>query len=99
MSQPTETKVKPTATIAYKTDPITIEYDLYSPTTKSDKPGSLIVFFHAGAAYFGNKKLAFPEWYLEGLNKRGWTIISANYRVRPEATGHEMMTDLKDLWS
>ncbi|KAH6655964.1 Alpha/Beta hydrolase protein [Truncatella angustata] len=99
MAVPTDTAAVPTATIAYKTDPIPIEFDLYSPTEKHDKPGALIIYYHAGATYLGSRKLGFPTWLRDGCNERGWTICSVDYRLLPESSIADIMHDLKDMWT
>ncbi|KAK9846880.1 uncharacterized protein MYU51_000093 [Penicillium brevicompactum] len=96
---PSDTTIEPTATITYKTNPVSIEFDLYSPNVHSDTPGALIVYYHPGATYLGSRKLGFPAWLRDGCNKRGWTICSVDYRLLPESSIADIMEDLKDMWT
>jgi acetyl esterase/lipase len=89
----------PTTTITYKHDPIPIDFDLYSPNIPSDKPGALILYYHAGATYLGSKKLGFPAWLRGGCDEQGWTIVSVDYRLLPESSVPDIMEDLKDMWA
>lgn len=47
----------------------------------------------------GSKKLGFPVWLREGCDKRGWTIISVDYRLLPESLITDTMEDVKDMWT
>ncbi|HET8986299.1 MAG TPA: alpha/beta hydrolase [Trueperaceae bacterium] len=63
----------------------------------SDRPqGSpVLIYFHSGGFYSGNKRVGSGE-LLHRLAKQGWLTISANYRLRPQASTYfEHLADAK----
>ncbi|EPQ50964.1 alpha/beta-hydrolase [Gloeophyllum trabeum ATCC 11539] len=82
--------------------------DLYIPahttSTESDidAKGSAglpsVVYFHGGGLTVGNKTSWFPHWLQTRLNKAEVIFISADYRLIPPATGHDILADVVDLF-
>ena len=60
--------------------------DLYLPDGDSFP---VVVYFHGGGIVSGNKKQPF----LESLQKKGVAVISANYRLYPEASYPDFIKD------
>jgi acetyl esterase/lipase len=56
------------------------------------------IWFHAGALFYGDKKTLFPCWLAEEAREKGWTVLSADYRLLPESKIDEVMQDVRDLW-
>jgi acetyl esterase/lipase len=54
----------------------------------------VLVYFHGGGFYGGRKSFE-GRALLFRLASRGWVTISANYRLRPEATFFDHLTDVK----
>jgi len=56
----------------------------------------VLVYFHGGSFNSGNKRREGRPLILR-LASRGWVCISANYRLRPEASFVDWMTDVKKV--
>ncbi|KAF2149003.1 alpha/beta-hydrolase [Myriangium duriaei CBS 260.36] len=71
-------------------------------TPKHLKKGTrpVIVRWHGGALITGHRLFAgwFPNWTLELAQRLGAVIISPDYRLLPEATGLQILDDVKDIW-
>jgi len=78
-----------------------IRADIIAP--KSVPPGKrpVIARFHGGFLFFGDSLFIdwFPGWLIELAKRRSAIIISANYRLLPESTGLEILSDFDDFWS
>lgn len=67
--------------------------DLYRP--RSGATGApVLVYFHGGG-YNGGRKSVEARALLFRFASRGWVTISANYRLRPNATFVDHLTDVK----
>lgn len=93
--------IEPSTTITFKSDPIPIDLDVYSPdSTGLDGSTPLVVFYHFGGLFVGNKQAQpLPRWLLKACRQRGWTMILPDYRLLPESSFAEILEDVKDLWS
>ncbi|KAF1811937.1 alpha/beta-hydrolase [Eremomyces bilateralis CBS 781.70] len=60
----------------------------------------LIVRWHGGYLVSGSRLLPewFPKWLLEYAVARGAIILSPDYRLLPEATGQDILNDMRDFW-
>ena len=71
--------------------------DIYTASTPPNDgaPKPLYLFFHGGCLIFGDRK-TFPPVYLikELVVSRGWTFVSFDYRLLPEATLEDINDDL-----
>ncbi|KAI1793370.1 alpha/beta-hydrolase [Ganoderma leucocontextum] len=56
-----------------------------------------VVYFHGGALTAGNRRSWFPAWLHRWVVSSGIVFISADYRLIPPATGHDILADIKDL--
>lgn len=67
--------------------------DLYLPT-KSNKPFPVIVVYHGGGFMFGDKAMGEVQGAVNGV-KRGYAVVSANYRLSGEAIFPSAVNDVK----
>ncbi|KAJ7069492.1 Alpha/Beta hydrolase protein [Mycena amicta] len=87
--------------VCYKTvgaQPIYL--DVYPP---SDLQGvsrlPAVVYFHGGGLTVGTRRAWFPTWLSSRLAASGIVFISASYRLLPQATLHDIVEDIKDVFS
>ncbi|KAK3322721.1 Alpha/Beta hydrolase protein [Apodospora peruviana] len=90
--------------VVYKTvDGIPFDASALVPTTVIDslRPARpVLVHFHGGAFIMGtalDRELT-PLWLLQFAESRGAIVISPCYRLLPEATGTDILDDIKDFW-
>ncbi|HEX2132147.1 MAG TPA: alpha/beta hydrolase [Actinophytocola sp.] len=67
--------------------------DVYRPANPT---GRTLVYFHGGG-YFSGRKNREARLLLYRLASRGWTCVSANYRLRPRATFPDHLADAKKV--
>jgi acetyl esterase/lipase len=67
--------------------------DVYRPRS-SDRPGPVLVYFHGGGYFSGGKRRE-GRALLHRLAARGWTCISAGYRLRPRADFTDHLADAR----
>lgn len=67
--------------------------DIYHRRSQSDG-APVLVYFHGGGFYGGRKSFE-ARALLFRLASRGWVTVSANYRLRPQATFSDHLTDVK----
>ncbi|KAI0284135.1 alpha/beta-hydrolase [Russula brevipes] len=92
-------KVIPT-TIAYKQlGDLTLYIDVYPPTPQSDGSVPAVVFFHGGGMTAGDRTSWFPAWLFKRTTAAGLAFISADYRLLPPDTGHDVLDDVVDLFA
>jgi acetyl esterase/lipase len=71
-----------------------------SSSSSSFPPQPLVLHFHGGGMIFGNRASWAPHWLIEPLvAQRGWTLLSVDYRLLPEARTEDMLDDVRWLWS
>ncbi|KAI0822343.1 alpha/beta-hydrolase [Trametes gibbosa] len=88
-------------TYAYKhVNGLPVHLDVYPPrevlTTEMQLPA--VIYFHGGALTVGNRKSWFPSWLHKRLTNSGMVFISADYQLIPPATGHDILSDIQDLF-
>lgn len=91
----------PTDTVVFKTTAagLDLAVDVFSPAGDAlSPPAPLIIWYHVGALLYGDRKAWFPDWLARGAKERRWTVVSADYRLVPEASIDEVLSDVKDLW-
>ncbi|KAA1475601.1 alpha/beta-hydrolase [Dentipellis sp. KUC8613] len=100
-------------TIVYKqVDNISLFLDFYPPqdTTNRDgdsssgshdyaSPVPALIYFHGGGLTVGDRKSWFPTWLYERVTSVGIAFISAEYRLIPPSTGHDILDDIHDLFA
>ncbi|GAA97987.1 uncharacterized protein L969DRAFT_14852 [Mixia osmundae IAM 14324] len=90
-------------TLPYKTaGNMTISFDLYIPKTppryhsRSKRPA--LVYFHGGGVIVGTKQSWLPFWLIHACLDRGYIFISADYRLLYPSNGHDVYSDVTDLF-
>jgi len=93
-------------TLSFKiVDNVPLYIDIYPPSTDSSAIDSeqsrqvpTVVFFHGGGLTVGNRQAWLPIWLQKRVSNAGFFFISADYRLLPPATGHDILQDIKDLF-
>ncbi|MEO7994554.1 MAG: alpha/beta hydrolase, partial [bacterium] len=76
------TPLMPSATIAYAQTPEgPLLLDLYQPHGQGN--GAMVLFFHAGGWFSGDRRNAGPDSVLVDLWRQGYVVASADYRLVP----------------
>jgi acetyl esterase/lipase len=67
----------------------------------SPQPRPVVVRFHGGFLVAGDALFDewFPNWLISYLLQHDAIVVLPNYRLLPEATGLEIMQDMKDFWT
>ncbi|PSR83859.1 hypothetical protein PHLCEN_2v5568 [Hermanssonia centrifuga] len=82
-----------------------IHLDLYAPdlTNTSSRDNEVVVpavvWFHGGGLTVGDRQSWFPHWLEERVTSAGIAFITADYRLMPPASGHEVIEDIQDLFT
>jgi len=85
-------------TVAYKQlGDLTLYIDVYPPRTNDPAPA--VVFFHGGGMTAGDRTSWFPTWLCKRTLAAGLVFISADYRLLPPSTGHDVLEDVVDLFA
>jgi acetyl esterase/lipase len=79
--------------LPYASESKSQKLDIYLPDT-SDQPFPIIVSIHGGAFMSGDKRDGQLNPMLEGI-KRGYAVISINYRLSKEAKFPAQIQDIK----
>ncbi|KAL2062506.1 hypothetical protein VTL71DRAFT_6772 [Oculimacula yallundae] len=80
-----------------------ISLDIYTPSSRSQasKPylptNPVILFLHGGGLVSHSRRLLHPHIVQSSL-LRNWPLISADYRLFPQATAEEMFGDVHDAY-
>ncbi|KAI0528357.1 Alpha/Beta hydrolase protein [Xylaria digitata] len=53
-----------------------------------------VIHLHGGFLVIGDRKTFEPEWLIKGCATRSWTYVSPDYRLLPEATGVDALSDV-----
>ncbi|KAH7011042.1 Alpha/Beta hydrolase protein [Ilyonectria destructans] len=59
-------------------------------------PDTAIIHYHGGFLVFGGKDVWTPTWLVNAALRRNWAFVSPSYRLLPEATGEELLSDALD---
>jgi acetyl esterase/lipase len=62
--------------------------DVYQPEYDLHKNRPVLLFIHGGAFYFGDKENATLTCLMDNLVKRGYVVVSINYRLGSTALGY-----------
>ncbi|KAI0365713.1 alpha/beta-hydrolase [Pilatotrama ljubarskyi] len=89
-------------TYAYKrVGELDIHLDIYPPREIPELDSRLlpaVIYFHGGALTVGNRTSWFPSWLHRRVVNSGMVFMSADYRLIPPSTGHDILEDIKDLF-
>jgi len=72
-----------------------IKASVYLPKTKEKHP--VVVYFHGGGFVFGNRDKGLNVSLMEGLIKRNYAVVSADYRLAPETKLEGIIQDVSDI--
>ncbi|KAL4972263.1 Alpha/Beta hydrolase protein [Aspergillus desertorum] len=78
-----------------------IRADILVPQTTYDGKRATIAHFHGGGLVMGDSLYMdwFPYWLSDLALEHEAVIVSANYRLMPEATGLDVYDDINDFWA
>ncbi|PWY90930.1 alpha/beta-hydrolase, partial [Aspergillus heteromorphus CBS 117.55] len=78
-----------------------IRADFIIPQSNYTGKRPVIIRFHGGGFVTGDSLFWdwFPEYLFDLAKEHDAVIVSANYRLMPEATSHEIIEDIEDLWT
>ncbi|KXT06552.1 hypothetical protein AC579_1176 [Pseudocercospora musae] len=86
--------IQPTKTITYKTlDKLEISLDIYLPSNTSKAP--ILLWFHGGGLLQGHRSQLAP-WMRRSPEKYKIAVVSADYRLAPQAGISEICDDVHD---
>jgi len=87
-------------TFIYKTvGDVKIDLDVYTPPCAAPKSGYPLFFaIHGGGYIHGDKQAAFTVQELNEVMKRGWAIVSINYRLIPAVFLEDILQDVQDAY-
>jgi len=76
-----------------------IDLDVYVPPVAPPQSGYPVLFaIHGGAWIFGSKEAAFTKDELNETMRRGWVMVSINYRLAPGVVLADQMEDFQDAY-
>ncbi|KAG6810093.1 hypothetical protein H0H92_013342 [Tricholoma furcatifolium] len=94
-------------TLVYKQVPLSsngtldIHLDIYAPgpvaALRTSNKIPAIVYFHGGGLTVGNRQSWFPTWLQTRTTDAGYAFVSADYRLLPPSTGHDIVEDIQDV--
>ncbi|KAF8512859.1 alpha/beta-hydrolase [Hysterangium stoloniferum] len=88
----------------YREEPTPVALDLYLPPLEQERSTTpifrpTIVYFHGGGLTVGDRTSWFPTWVHARAMAAGYAFVTADYQLLPPATGHEIVEDIKALFS
>jgi acetyl esterase/lipase len=89
------------AIYTYKTvGDVKILLDVYTPTSSAPSGGYPVLFtIHGGGFTQGSKSISFTKEELTEASRRGWVIISIDYRLMPSVVLDEILEDVQDAYN
>lgn len=88
--------ISPSNTYAYKrVGDLEIFLDVYLPSSKSTKPPACLLWFHGGGLLQGHRNALAPHMR-RAVSKHNLCVVSADYRLAPQATIAEIASDVYD---
>ncbi|KAJ7780730.1 Alpha/Beta hydrolase protein [Mycena maculata] len=85
-----------------KAGPVPVHLNVYPPALQAQSSYARLptcLYFHGGGLTVGNRTSWFPHWMKARMVAAGFVFISADYRLLPSATLHDIIDDIKDLFS
>ncbi|KAJ7643800.1 alpha/beta-hydrolase [Roridomyces roridus] len=82
-----------------KVGDVSIHLDVYPPELLGTATLPTVCYLHGGGLTVGNRTSWFPHWIKARMVAAGFAFISAEYRLLPSATVHDIIDDIKDLFA
>ncbi|KAL3485499.1 Alpha/Beta hydrolase protein [Aspergillus germanicus] len=76
-------------------DGLSLSIDVSKPSN-APKNGIVLLHFHGGFLVLGEKTTFPPRWLINACHARGWTYATPSYRLLPESTGLDTLSDTLD---
>jgi len=88
-------------TYTYKTvGDLQIKLDVYTPPVAAPSTGYPVFFaIHGGGLVSKSKTDAFTSQELDEVMKRGWALVSINYRLLPSVFLEDIVQDMQDAYT
>jgi acetyl esterase/lipase len=92
------------STHVFKTvDKLELKVDIYTRSsdpnpTPSDPERPVVLFLHGGGFVAFNRQHV-PPHVVQSCLIRGWTLVSADYRLLPQVKGADILEDIKDAYN
>ncbi|KAF1843691.1 alpha/beta-hydrolase [Cucurbitaria berberidis CBS 394.84] len=81
-------------TAVYKeTGRLQLKLDVTAPSSSAG-PSTAVIHLHGGFLVAGDRTTFEPEWLIKACAARGWTYVTPDYRLLPEATGLDALSDV-----
>ncbi|KAF8155378.1 Alpha/Beta hydrolase protein [Mycena galopus ATCC 62051] len=77
----------------FATHQVPLECDIYSAADYPSE-GPVFLYFHAGGLVSGGRSTV-PLWLVQTCHTRQWPLLSASYRLLPQAQGPELLADAR----
>lgn len=90
-----EQNIIKTTHVYKKCGSLELSLDVLTPS-KTVTPDTAIIHYHGGFLVIGNKEIWPPAWLIDAAKRRNWAYITPNYRLLPEASGDEVLSDALD---
>ncbi|KAK1522624.1 uncharacterized protein CCOS01_10336, partial [Colletotrichum costaricense] len=84
-------------TLVFSQRTIPLECDVYS-STEYPLIAPVFLYFHSGGLVSGSRECV-PPWLVQVCFKNQWTLISASYRMLPQAKASGLLQDATDAYS
>ncbi|CAG8121357.1 unnamed protein product [Penicillium olsonii] len=76
-------------------DGLSLSIDVSKPANAPHN-GIVLLHFHGGFLVLGEKTTFPPHWLINACHARGWIYASPSYRLLPESTGLDILSDTLD---
>ncbi|KAF8218334.1 Alpha/Beta hydrolase protein [Mycena galopus ATCC 62051] len=77
----------------FATHQVPLDCDIYS-AAHYPSDGPVFLYFHAGGLVTGARSTV-PPWLVQTCHSRQWPLLSASYRLLPQARGPELFADAR----
>ncbi|KAK7450726.1 hypothetical protein Landi51_05042 [Colletotrichum acutatum] len=84
-------------TLVFAKRTIPLECDVYS-SAEYPLTAPVFLYFHSGGLVSGSRECV-PPWLVQVCFKNQWTLISASYRMLPQAKASGLLQDATDAYS
>lgn len=75
-----------------------IKADIYRAPRAANTQQPAVMFIHGGGLILGNRKAILPS-HIQAFHDSGFHVVSIDYRLAPETTLPEIVSDISDAWA